>query len=299
MEEHALRFLYVATDDPDGGVTIEDMVEATGASGSDAHKPLTSAFPEVKVVQLSDHGEDSSGMKYIGIRWRTAQERLSEIKVIITVGTTFEADKMRAVLKYPAEVSGDQVNLLDVKRIITGLSENLQHCIALVEPTTRGQKPQYMAVRLTLLKCPDAIHLYKTGGVAASLDCGDIIVAAEGDGELVVDDFYEDKKWTVPPGFPGSELKQASFASQLPTTRTPISTGPKLVTHAHRFPYEMEMSGFLEALSRHGALKERNQIGFVGVVTENFGNDDLTQRSTSDCLEDLASFWNFFLERLH
>ena len=54
-------------------------------------------------------------------------------------------------------------------------------------------------------------------------------------------------------------------------TQTPISTGAKLITKTSSLPYEIELSGFLSALERHKAFNEKNQIGFVGVITNNFG----------------------------
>ena len=196
-------------------------------------------------------------------------------------------------------VKGGPPTLFDVRRIVTGLSENGKHGIALVEPSTRGQNPQYLAMRLTLAQCPNAAHFYKTGGMEAPLDCGHIVVAEENKEGVIVDDFVKGQKWGPQPGFPGAELRQATFASEHTTLLTPICTGPRLTRTAFRFPYEMEMSGFLDALSRHGVFNERNQIGCVGVVTDNFHNTDLAKKPPVACMEDLASFWRNFLENLH
>ena len=153
-------------------------------------------------------------------------------------------------------------------------------------------------MRCLLPYCKEARHFYKTGGMAASAHCGTIVVVAEGQNGLVIDDYTESKAWKVAPGFPGNDLQQASFSYEKEIYRTPICTGGKLVDNAQPLPYEMEMSGFMTALERHGAFVDTKRIGFVGVVTSNFENPMLSQGSNPDSMDILAQFWKYFLNSL-
>ena len=85
------------------------------------------------------------------------------------------------------------------------------------------------------------------------------------------------------PGFPGPDLRQAA--------------GAKLIENVSPKPYEIKLSGFLTALERHGDLTEKNQIGVIGVISDNF-DIPLKKKSTPACFQDLISFWKFFLGKL-
>ena len=76
-----------------------------------------------------------------------------------------------------------------------------------------------------------------------------------------------------------------------------LVNGAQLITESLPRPYEIEASGFLTALDRHGTFKEKNQIGIVGVITDNF-DVHLKKKATRECFSDLTSFWGFFLEKL-
>ena len=249
---------------------------------------------QVRFAQIPGHKEYSPRGKYIGLRKRTAEERLEEIKIVISVGTTFEALNIQEILSSREDVMVD--NLVDVRRIVTGHSGNLP--IALLEPTTRGQFPQYAAMRLTLNLCPNADHFYKTGGMAGPMDMGDIIVAEEDGDGVLVDDVFMDKQWKTHPGFPGADLRQAAFQAAQPTRRETLSTGPDLIRRlTSSKPYEIELSGWLTALDRHGAFAEKNHIGVIGVISENF-DMRLKKMEQPECFQKLISFWRFFLEKL-
>ena len=169
---------------------------------------------------------------------------------------------------------------------------------ALLEPTTRGPLPQYAAMRELLKMCPDAIHFYKSGGFAGTFHMGQLIVAGKAEGcGIVVEDTVLGKQWKQHGGFPGPNLRQAAYATTQPLTQTAIKTGSELISKTCPQPYEIEASGFLTALERHGAFNEKNQIGIVGVVTDNF-NINLKKKSVPECFQDVLDFWKFFLNRL-
>ena len=69
-----------------------------------------------------------------------------------------------------------------------------------------------------------------------------------------------------------SGLRQAAHESSQTVKKATLSTGPEL-TDWSETPYEMEASGFLTALERRGAFSEKNQIGLVGVISDNFRSD--------------------------
>ena len=163
--------------------------------------------------------------KYVGLRKRTAEERLEEIKIVISIGTTFEAKNLQEILASREDIMGD--DLIDVRRIVTGRSGNLP--IAILEPTTRGPIPQYAAMRETLNRCSKADHFYKSGGMAGPFNMGVIIVAGEGQDGVLVDDRVLDKLWMTCPGFPGSYLRQAAFQARQPTEQKTVSTGVELI----------------------------------------------------------------------
>ena len=118
----------------------------------------------MRFVQLPGHKEHSPRWKYAGLRMRTAGERLEHIKIVISVGSTFEAENLQEILTSREDVMGD--DLIDVRRIVTGRSGNLP--IAILEPTTRGPMLQYAAMRETLNRFPNADHFYESGGIAGS-----------------------------------------------------------------------------------------------------------------------------------
>ena len=224
-------------------------------------------------------------------------ERLDEVKMLISVGTSYEAANLQPLLAPDSceDIMGDE--LIDVRRITTGHRGNIP--IAILEPTFRGPMPQYAAMRETLNRCLKAQQFYKTGGMAGAYDHGDIIVAAEATPEgTVVEDRVQDTVWVTRPGFPGLALKNAAFESPQPTRQVTLVTGAQLITAALPRPYEIEASGFLTALDRHGAFKEKNEIGIVGVITENFTDVRLKKKATRECFSDLRSFWGFFLDKL-
>ena len=107
----------------------------------------------------------------------------------------------------------------------------------------------------------------------------------------------EDKVWDTRPGFPGLALKNVAYKSPQTTRQVPLVTGAELITEDLPRPYEIEASGFLKALDRFGAFKEKNQIGIVGVITQDF-DVGRKKKATSECFSDLKSFWRFFLEEL-
>ena len=211
---------------------------------------------------------------------------------MISVGTAFEAKQLEELFGSRDSFRGD---LIDVQRIVTGLSDG-GIPMALLEPTTRGPLPQYAAMRELLKLCPDAVHFYKTGGFAGTFHMGQLIVAGEAEG-VVVEDTVLGKQWKPKPGFPGPSLRQVAYETTQPLTQTTITTGAELIWKTCPQPYEIEASGFLNALERHGAFNEKNQIGIVGVVTDNF-DINLKKKSVPECFQDLLDFWKFFLNRL-
>ena len=103
-------------------------------------------------------------------------------------------------------------------------------------------------MRETLNRCPNAKHFYKTGGMAGTYDHGDIIVAAEAvTDRAVVEDQVQDTVWNTRPGFLALALKNVAFES-------PPANSPSHNCHWG---------------SAHHRIKEKNQIGIVGVITEN------------------------------
>ena len=137
---------------------------------------------QAKFVTESGHTEENPRGRFRFLRKRTGLERLDQVKMLISVGTNYEANHMKELLTDCEDIIGE--NLIDVRRIITGRSGMIP--IAILEPTSRGPSPQYGAMRLTLDQCPNAEHFYKTGGMVGRYDHGDIIVAAEAaDGEVV------------------------------------------------------------------------------------------------------------------
>ena len=125
--------------------------------------------------------------------------------------------------------------------------------------------------------------------MAGAFDMGDVIVAAEGQDRVVVEDTVLDKLWKTHPAFPGPDLRQVAFQARQPTRQMTLSTGAKLIENPN--PYEIELSGFLTAFT------EKNQIGVIGVISDNF-NLCLKKKSRPECFQDLISFWRFFLGKL-
>ena len=103
--------------------------------------------------------------------------------------------------------------------------------------------------------------------MAGSFDIGDVIVAVEGQDGVVVDDGVLVKLWKTRPRFPGPET---AFQTRQPTRQLTLSTGAELIKNVSQKPYEIELSGFLTAQERHGAFTEKNQIGVIGVISDNF-----------------------------
>ena len=258
------------------------------------HDTLLSSF-NLTFSQTPGHKDGSPRGKYAGIWKRTAEERLGHVKLIITCGTAFEASNLEELFHSSDSLRGD--SLTDVQRIVTGLSVG-GIPMALLEPTTKGPYPQYAAMRELLKLCPNAVHIYKSGGFAGTYDMGEIIVAVEDkDSGIIVEDHVMKKKWGARLGFPGPMLRQAAYETPKPLARTAIETGADLISETVPLPYEIESSGFLCALERHGAFNEKTQIGIVGVVTHNY-NIELGKKTPAECFQDLIEFWKFFLNRL-
>ena len=299
MESNKLKIMLMFTGSDNDIMTTSELLEIVRMKKAALHALLMDKeiFPNTpRTSQLPGSSENSPNRKYFGLQIKTPLERLSSAGVIISVGTKFEANLLTMkILHQPVELDGNQMDsmhLMDIEEVVCGISGNGRKGVALVQPTTRGQFPQYGAMRTLLPYCKEARHIYKTGGMAASAHCSTIVVAAEGQNGLVIDDYTESKAWKVAPGFSGNDLKQASFSYVQEIYRTPICTGGKLVDNAQPLPYEMEMSaGFMAALERRGAFVDTNRIGFVRVVTSNFENPMLSQGSNPDSMDILAQFW--------
>lgn len=291
-----LNFLFIESVDQASVVQLDevlDLIPGEKKTRGSIHESLISTF-SLTFVQNPGHKDGSPRGKYTGLRKRTAEERLGRVKLVISVGTAFEANQLEELFRSRDSFRGD---LIDVQRIVTGLSDG-GIPMALLEPTTRGPLPQYAAMRELLKLCPDAVHFYKSGGFAGTFHMGELIVAGEGEvGGIVVEDTVLGKQWKPQPGFPGPSLRQAAYATMQHLTQTTITTGAELISKTCPQPYEIEASGFLNALERHGAFNEKNQIGIVGVVTDNF-NINLKKKSAPECFQDLLDFWKFFLNRL-
>ena len=291
-----LNFLFIKTGDELDFVNLKEVLEIWEGKKNhkkDIHEAIVSTF-DVGFVQLPGDKPNSLTGHYVGLRKRTARERLDQTKIVISVGTTFEAEKHQELLKY-CEVDLAE-DLIDVRRIITGCFGNL--AIAILEPSTRGPIPQYAAMREILKRCHKADHFYKSGGMAGTFDMGDIIVAGEGEDGVVVEDLVLGKKWMPLPGFPGPQLRQVAFEVDQSVIQKTISTGAELTKKVSTNPYEIEASGFLTALERHGAINENSQFGIVGVISDNSGTTSLKKKSPIECFEDLIKFWKYFLEKL-
>ena len=70
-------------------------------------------------MKIPGHKENSPIGKYIGLRKRTAMEKLCKVSIVISVGTTFEACKLEKILMFREYFEGDAI---DFWRIITGYS---------------------------------------------------------------------------------------------------------------------------------------------------------------------------------
>ena len=307
MESTKLKIMLMFTGSDNDIMTTSELLEIVTMKKAGLHALLMDKeiFPNTpRTSQLPGSSENSPNRKYFGLRLKTPLERLSSADVIISVGTKFEANSLTPkILHQPVELDGNQMDsmhLMDIEEVVCGISENGRKGVALVQPTTRGQFPQYGAMSTLYPYCKGARHFYKTGGMAASAHCGTLVVAAEGQDGLVIDDYTESpsKAWKVAPGFPGNDLQQASFSYGPEIFRTPICTGGNLVDKAQPLPYEIEMSGFMTALQRRGAFVDTNRIGFVGVVTSNFENSQLSQGKNPDSMDILAQFWKYFLNSL-
>ena len=259
------------------------------------HEAVINNF-DVEFKQLPGHDDISPIGKYAGLRERTASEQLERLVILISLGTNHECTEMTKILTKPKEFTATSTGLgrefLDVKRIVTGRFENL--AIGIIEPTARGQYRQYAAVRTAYRHCPNVREIYKTGGLAGPYDEGEIVVASETEGVVVYDQVLG-RDWGFRPGFPGTRLKNASFTQN--ARRVAMATGPNLIHELTSKPYEIELSGFLKALENDGAFNDWNEIGAVGVVTENFGAVGLAQKDGDECFEDLRRFWTQFLTR--
>ncbi len=108
---------------------------------------------QVKVSQLPGHKGCSPIVKYTGLRWWTAEERLKHAPVVIAVRTTF-----KSILTIVSELSGSASSLMDTCCFITSISKDEEHTVALVEPMTRGPYPQYMAMWQILACCTKACN---------------------------------------------------------------------------------------------------------------------------------------------
>ena len=212
--EKILKFYFLKTDDQEAFVQPEEVLELFDGQKTrkEVHDAVISMF-EVRFVQHPGNQKRSPRGRYLGLRKRMAAERLEHIKIVISVGTTFEAENLQEILTSREDVMGD--DLIDVRQIVTGRSGNLP--IAILLPTDRGQMPQYAAMREILNRCPNATHFFKSGGFGGPYDMGDIIVAAEGQNGVLVEDQVLDKVWKRAPGFPGPDLRQAAFEASQPT----------------------------------------------------------------------------------
>ena len=70
---------------------------------------------DVKFVTMPGHKDRSPRGKYAALRKRTAEERMEQIKMLISVGTTYEAGNLQELLTSRQEVMGDE--LIDVAQI--------------------------------------------------------------------------------------------------------------------------------------------------------------------------------------
>ena len=66
---------------------VLDLEEVPAAPRRDVHEVFTSLFPNIEVRHHHNKDSSSPSVKYVGIRARTAAERLAEAKMIISVGT--------------------------------------------------------------------------------------------------------------------------------------------------------------------------------------------------------------------
>ena len=188
-------------------MTTSELLEIARMKKAALHALLMEIFPEVKTSQVPGSSQASPNRKYYGLRIKTSLERLLSGDIIISVGTKFEADSLTTkILHQPVEVDVNSMHLVDIEKVVCGISENGRKGVILVQPSTRGQLPQYGALRTLLPYCSKARHFYKMGGMAASAPCGTLIVAAEGENGIVIYDYAENKVWKVAPGFPGNDL---------------------------------------------------------------------------------------------
>ena len=117
-----LKFLFVETVNKSSVVQLDevlDLIPGEKKTRGSIHESLISTF-SLTFMQNPGHKDGSPRGKYAGLRKRTAEERLGRVKLVISVGTAFEAKQLEELFGSRDSFRGD---LIDVQRIVTRLSD--------------------------------------------------------------------------------------------------------------------------------------------------------------------------------
>jgi len=291
--------------DEDASISLSEVMILMKAEGKDmgkatrrdVHSCLLELNEGLEFKQLPGHTPRSPRVKYLGLREIRASDLKQKTNKLIAVSTAFEMANIKTIMRHAKAV---QVGDPDVKSILVGFDEDFKTSFGLLQPSDVGSYAMLLAMKTVLIELPEVTSCFKTGGCAALANAGTIIVTQADMAGNVVHDQYLDKEWKTAPGFPSSQLIQASHSAaatkELQVSRSPMITGPKMASHPTERPYELEASGFLTACQRQGILRAGCDIGIASVVTDTFREPAYSTKSPVACMENLCHFWKIYFQ---
>ncbi len=169
MVNKSALYFYIWTGEKADVILIEDVLHLQPPSGGrrdhDCDVPAGKGFPAPRPRGRRPRGRRLRlAVKYRGVRLRTAEERLDVVSMVVTVSTGFEWQTIEDLFKHRVELDGSLPGLIDVKRVACGLSRNMAHVVAMVEPTNRGLFTPVHVAEICPLEVPQGYTLLRNWG---------------------------------------------------------------------------------------------------------------------------------------